>query len=448
MEKAAGLTPKEILRLALPAILAGIAEPLISLTDVAVVGNLEDNSVNALLAVGLVGSFLSAIIWTLAQTKTSVSAIVSRHYGSDTLGRTKSLIPQVIWLNIATGAVVYILTAIFAPQIFVLYKAGDALSLTVDYYRIRAIGFPMTLATFAIFGIFRGIQNTSWAMTASLLGAAVNVVLDYLLVYGYEPYISGMGLNGAAYASLAAQVVMLGIALLYFFSKTPYGKQTRWSEFFPTLKPHPLLKEHVMLTANFFVRTLAINVAIYLSYRYASGYGNVAGATHAILMNIWLFFSFFVDGFANAGNALGGRFLGAGDRKNLRYLGNSLTWYGVSVAIILVLACLVAYDWLGWRFTSDEPVHAVYVNTFWIVLAMQPINAVAFVYDGIFKGWGEAAYLRNLLLMLTALVFIPVLLVCDSLGWELRAVWAAFFAWMVGRAAVLWWEFRKRLKHI
>lgn len=448
MEDAVKLNPKEILRLALPAILAGIAEPLISLTDVAVVGNLEGNSVNGLLAVGLVGSFLSAIIWTLAQTKTSVSAIVSRHYGSSTLGRTESLVPQVIWLNIAAGILVYIVTALLAPQIFTLYKAGEALSLTVDYYRIRAIGFPMTLATFAIFGIFRGIQNTSWAMTASLSGAAVNVALDYLLVYGYDPYISGMGLNGAAVASLAAQVVMLVIALFYFFKKTPYGSNLKFREVFPVLKPHPLLREHVLLTANFFVRTLAINVAIYLSYRYSSGYGSVEGATHAILMNIWLFFSFFVDGFANAGNALGGRFLGAGDKQSLQYLGNRLTWYGVGVALVLAAGCFAIYDWLGWRFTADKPVHELYVQTFWIVLAMQPINAVAFVYDGIFKGWGEASYLRNLLLVLTALVFIPVLLLGDWLGWELQAVWAAFFAWMIGRAGVLWWEFRKRLKKL
>jgi Na+-driven multidrug efflux pump len=76
---------------------------------------------------------------------------------------------------------------------------------------------------------------------------------------------------------------------------------------------------------------------------------------------------------------------------------------------------------------------------------MQPINAVAFVYDGIFKGWGEASYLRNLLWLLTALVFLPVLFLLDYLGWDLYAVWFAFFAWMIGRAAILFFKFKRKL---
>ena len=175
---------KEINKIAIPAIIAGIAEPLISLTDIAVIGNIRENSVEALAAAGIVGSFLSAIIWIVAQTKTAISAIVSQHLGANRVHAVKTLIPQAIIFNLILSLVIYATTAFFAESIFSAYNAeGLILTYTEDYYTIRAMGYPLTLVTFAIFGVFRGLQNTLWAMKCSLAGAAVNIGLDYVLVY-------------------------------------------------------------------------------------------------------------------------------------------------------------------------------------------------------------------------------------------------------------------------
>mgnify|MGYP001048109320 FL=1 len=404
------ITTSQILKLAIPAIIAGIAEPLISITDLAIIGKMDGDTTNALAAIGLVGTFLSAIIWTLAQTKTSISSIVSNTLGENNLDKINQLIPQVVWLNIVLGILIYLVTAPIATFIFTLYKAqNDVLSIASSYYQVRALGFPMTLCAFAIFGIFRGLQNTSWAMIASLSGAIVNILLTLTLVYGIDGVIPSLGVMGAAYGSLMAQLVMLVIAIYFLYKNTVFSMRlTFW-------RPHEKLKKHVALTANFFLRTVAINVAIYLSYRYANQYGIAQAAAHAVLMNVWLFFSFLVDGFANAGNAIGGKLFGSKDTASLKYLANKTSLYGVVIASILAVICTVLYPFLGTRFTDDPDVLDILASTFWIVLLMQPINAVAFVYDGIFKGWGEASYLRNLLWLLTAFVFIPVLLTLDSL---------------------------------
>ncbi|ARN78273.1 MATE family efflux transporter [Nonlabens spongiae] len=437
------ITVKDILKLAIPAIIAGIAEPVISITDLAVIGRMENGAVVALSAVGLVGSFLSAIIWTLAQTKTSISSIISNALGEDRLDSTKELVPQVIWINIVAGSLIYLITAPLAEWIFTLYQAeGDVLKQAVTYYQIRAIGFPMTLCAFALFGLFRGLQNTSWAMTASLIGAAINVVLDIILVHGIPEIIPAMGIEGAAYASLVAQFSLMCIAIYFLYKKTGFSLALKlW-------KPHEKLGKHLSLTANFFLRTAAINIAIYLSYRFANGYSTSAAATHAILMNIWLFFSFFIDGFANAGNAIGGRLLGSRDAGGLRYLAKTTLLYGVGVAVILSLGCFALYDQIPLFFTDEAPVLEMMSATFWIVILMQPVNAVAFVYDGIFKGWGEAVYLRNLLIFLTIFVFIPTIYIADYLDWKLKAVWVAFFLWMVGRSAVLHFKFYNKVSAI
>ncbi|MFT4838149.1 MAG: MATE family multidrug resistance protein [Nonlabens sp.] len=434
------INTSQILKLAIPAIIAGIAEPLISITDLAIIGKMEGDTTNALAAIGLVGTFLSAIIWTLAQTKTSISSIVSNTLGANQLEKINDLIPQVVWLNIVLGVLIYLVTAPIATLIFSLYKAqGDVLSIASSYYQVRALGFPMTLCAFAIFGIFRGLQNTSWAMIASLTGAVVNILLTLTLVYGIDGVIPSYGIMGAAYGSLVAQLVMLLIAIYFLYKNTIFSiKLSMW-------QPHEKLRKHIGLTANFFLRTVAINVAIYFSYRFANDYGVAEVAAHAVLMNIWLLFSFLVDGFANAGNAIGGRLLGSKDAESLKYLANKTSLYGVVIAVLLAIICALLYTALGNRFTDDPEVLEIIANTLWIVLLMQPINAVAFVYDGIFKGWGEASYLRNLLWLLTALVFLPVLFLLDYLGWDLYAVWFAFFAWMIGRAAILFFKFKRKL---
>ncbi|WP_298954725.1 MATE family efflux transporter [uncultured Nonlabens sp.] len=434
------INTSQILKLAIPAIIAGIAEPLISITDLAIIGKMDGDTTNALAAIGLVGTFLSAIIWTLAQTKTSISSIVSNTLGANQLEKINDLIPQVVWLNIILGTLIYLVTAPIASFIFTLYNAhGEVLSIAASYYQIRAIGYPMTLCAFAIFGIFRGLQNTSWAMIASLSGAAVNIGLNVILVYGIKGFVPAYGIMGAAYASLAAQLVMVLIATFFLYKNTVFNmKLTLW-------KPHEKLKKHISLTANFFLRTVAINAAIYLSYRFANSYGVEEAAAHAVLMNVWLFFSFLVDGFANAGNAIGGKLFGSKDVASLKYLANKTTLYGVVMAVILAVICTLLYPYLGTRFTDDAEVLENIENYFWVVLLMQPINAVAFVYDGIFKGWGQASYLRNLLWILTVLVFLPVLFVLDYFNDNLYAVWLAFFAWMVGRASVLYFKFRYKL---
>ena len=163
---------RNINRLAIPAIIAGIAEPLISLTDIAVIGNVNENPIEALAAAGIVGSFLSAIIWIVAQTKTAISAIVSQHLGANRLHAVKTLIPQVIYFNLAFSIIIYFTTAFFAEAIFRAYNAeGLILEYSREYYQIRALGYPLTLVTFAIFGVFRGLQNTLWAMKCSITGA-------------------------------------------------------------------------------------------------------------------------------------------------------------------------------------------------------------------------------------------------------------------------------------
>ena len=440
MSKSNTLSFKNVNRLAIPALLAGIAEPILSATDAAVVGNIPVNATEVLAAVGIVGSFLSALIWVLGQTRSALQAIIAQYYGADKISEISTLPAQAIYFNILLSVLLLATTLPFIEQIFSLYNAsGLILDYCVQYYSIRVWGFPLTLFTFAIFGIFRGLQNTFWPMVVALIGAALNIVLDFALVYGIEGYIPALQLEGAAYASLIAQAIMAVLSLILVLTKTNVSLKLK----FPI---HPELWRLAGMALNLFVRTIALNVALYLANSFATDYGASYIAAQTILINIWLFSAFFIDGYAAAGNILAGRFLGAKDYNSLWELSKKLTKYGLIISGGLMLVSVLLYEPLGLLFSKEPEVITRFTALFFIIILMQPINAVAFIFDGIFKGMGEMKYLRNVLMAATFFGFVPAIFIGDYFGLKLYAVWIAFTIWMLIRSGALILKFRQRFK--
>lgn len=429
---------KQINKLAIPAIIAGIAEPLLSITDTAIVGNVDLNPIESLAAVGIAGSFLSALFWILAQTRSAISAIIAQYLGAQKLEEVKTLPAQIIAINVLLSALIYFVTLFFVDEIFRLYNAeGLILNYAVDYYKIRAIGLPFTLFTFSVFGVFRGMQNTYWPMVISIIGTVLNIALDYILVFGVEGFIPAMHIQGAAYASVVAQAVMAIIALVLMLKKTPFNLRF-------ALPFNKEIKRLIGLSFNLFIRAAALNIALYFANAYATKYGNNYIAAQTIAFQIWLFFAFFIDGYSSVGNIVSGRLLGEKDYKNLWKLSIDLTKYAVIIATILGLVCFTFYYPIGKLFTKENIVLDTFYAIFWIVILMQPLNAIAFVFDGLFKGLAEAVALRNVLLIATFLGFIPTLLIGDYFGLKLYGIWIAFTLWMFLRMAILVVKFRKK----
>jgi len=429
---------KRIQQLAIPAIIAGIAEPVLSSTDAAIVGNIPDFGTESLAAVGIVGSFLSALIWILGQTRSAISAIVSQNLGAGNITNLKSFPAQAIYFNIALSVIVLGSTYFFVEEIFKFLNAdGLILTYSVDYYNIRVWGFPLTLFTFAVFGIFRGLQNTFWPMIIAAIGAGLNIALDFILVYGIDAYIEPMGVVGAAWASLIAQSVMALLSLYFVLKKTKVSLRL-------TFPLHPEINRLVSMSFNLFLRSVALNAALILATREAAALGKEYIAAHTIAFNIWIFTAFFLDGYGAAGNILGGRLLGEKNYRSLWRLTKKVTLYNVIVASMLVIAGLFLYQPLGLMFNKDPKVLSIFFGMFFLVLVCLPFNAMAFTLDSIFKGLGEMGYLRNVLLGATIFGFIPVLYFSKYMGWGLKGIWVALIVWVAYRGVALIIKFKRK----
>ncbi|WP_452227271.1 MATE family efflux transporter [Lacinutrix cladophorae] len=428
---------KNINKLAIPALISGVSEPILSLTDTAIVGNISVNATESLAAVGIVGAFISMLIWVLGQTRSAISSIVSQYVGADNVDAVKNLPAQAIFIITSLSILIIISTYPFAQHIFKLYNAsGLILDYSVDYYKIRVFGFPFTLFTIAVFGTFRGLQNTYYPMLIAVIGASANIILDFILVYGIEHYIPAMHIKGAAYASVFAQFLMAIFSAYYLLTKT--NIPLRFS--FPF---NPEIKRFIGMILNLFLRTLALNVTLYFASAFSTSYGKQYIAAYTIAINLWFLGAFIIDGYASAGNILSGKLLGGKEYKNLLKLSNKLIKYGIIIGLIIACFGALFYYSLGTLFTKDPEVLKEFYNIFWLVLIMQPLCALAFIFDGIFKGLGKMKTLRNVLLLSTGFVFVPILFWLDALNYKLYGIFIAFTLWIIARGFPLIINFRK-----
>ena len=431
------ITLKQINKLAIPALISGVSEPILSLTDAAIIGNMEQNATTSIAAVGIVTTFLSMLIWVLGQTRSAISSIISQYLGAGNVEAVKNLPAQAIFVITTLSLIIIAVTYPLASHIFKLYNAsGDILNYSVDYYQIRVFGFPFTLFTIAVFGTFRGLQNTYFPMLIAISGALANIILDFVFVYGIEGYIPAMHIKGAAYASVIAQLIMALLSAYYLLKKTDIPLIAK-------LPFNPEMKRFALMILNLFIRTIALNIALYFGTSFATKYGESYIAAYTIAINLWFLGAFLIDGYASAGNILSGKLFGAKDYKSLLELSNKLIKYGIFVGLFIGVIGAVFYYPLGNLFSNDENVLKEFYKVFWIVLAMQPLCALAFIFDGVFKGLGKMKYLRNVLLFSTLVIFVPVIFWVDNLDYKLYGIFIAFTLWMIARGLPLIIKFRK-----
>lgn len=207
---------------------------------------------------------------------------------------------------------------------------------------------------------------------------------------------------------------------------------------------HPEMNRFLAMSGNLFIRAIALNTTIVLAVREAAMLGAKYVAAHTIAIQLWLFSSFFIDGYGSTGNILGGMLIGAKDYKNLVKMAKRVATIGVLIAFLLGGIALINTNNLGLLFSKDKDVLLIFNGFFYLVVICLPVNAIAFIGDGLFKGMGEMRYLRNIFLFSTFFGFIPTLILSHYLDWQLHGIWIAITIWMMLRGLTLFIKFKRK----
>ncbi|MFG2345979.1 MATE family efflux transporter [Streptomyces phaeochromogenes] len=414
---------REIVALAVPAFGALIAEPLFLMVDTAIVGHLGTAQLAGL---GIASALLLTAVSIFVFLAYATTAAVARRVGA---GDLQSAIRQGmdgIWLALLLGAAVIAVVLPTAPALVELFGASDtAAPYATTYLRISALGIPAMLVVLAATGVLRGLQDTKTPLYVAIAGFVANGALNAGLVYGAD-----LGIAGSAWGTVIAQY---GMAAVYLVVVVRGARKHGAS-----LRPDAAgIRACAQAGAPLLVRTLSLRAILMIATAVAARLGDADVAAHQIILSLWSLLAFALDAIAIAGQAIIGRYLGAGDAKGAREACRRMVQWGIAVGVVLGGLVIVSRPLFLPLFTSDSVVHDTALPALLMVALSQPICGIVFVLDGVLMGAGDGPYLAWAMI-LTLAVFAPVALLVPVFGGGLTAVWGAMTLMMTVRMLTLW----------
>ena len=407
---------RAIFRIAIPALGALAADPLVSLVDTAFVGRLGGNELASLGVATAVFFFGFFIFNALAYASTP---LISRALGADDPAKAGDYAAQALVIAAVLGLVALVVLELFAPA-FVRAMGGatEIEAEAISYLRIRGLAMPAILAITVGHGIFRGVGDTRTPLYVSLGFNIVNLVLDPILIFGFD-----LGLSGAAIASLVASLAG-GAAFMWLLVKDRAGIVIpRRVESFDAMRG--MLGAGSALT----VRTLSLVITFTVATSVAARIGVAEVAGHQVASQIWIFLALVVDSVAIAGQTLVANHLGERQGAVARRLANRMLGWGCVWGIALAAVVWLMRDVLAGWFTADPAVIAVATSLIPFVALTQPLTSVVFVFDGILIGAGVFRFLA-IAMVGAAIVAIGLLLAATTVV----GVWWVLTFFMVARA--------------
>ena len=412
----------EILRLAVPAFGALIAEPLFLLADSAIVGRIGTTALGGL---GVASQALTTLVSISIFLAFGTTAAVARQLGA---GDRRAAIRQGIdglWLAGAIGAAVLAVAWPLAPAIIGVFGASPGVTQgAVIYLRISLLGAPAMLAVLAGTGVLRGLQDTRTPLAVAVGANLVNIVLNAVLVLGLR-----WGLAGSAWGTVIAQ----NAAAAVYLTVVARGARRAGVAFGPDRAG---LRAAALAGAALVVRTLSLQAVLVVTTAMAARMGDNAIAAHQIAFRLWVLLAFALDAIAIAGQAITGRYLGAGDVAGARAATRRMTGWGVVYGLVFGALLLAVRPFLPDVFAVTPAVTRLLLAVLLIVALQQPAAGVVFVLDGVLIGAGDQNYLA-LAGLAAAAVFAVAALVVHVTGGGLVALWLAYSLWLAARFVTL-----------
>ncbi|WP_180303703.1 MATE family efflux transporter [Streptomyces sp. JV178] len=414
---------REIVALAVPAFGALVAEPLFLMVDTAIVGHLGTAQLAGL---GVASALLVTAVSVFVFLAYATTAAVARRVGAGDLRAAIRQGMDGIWLALLLGAVVVAVVLPTAPALVTLFGSSEtAAPYATTYLRISALGIPAMLIVLAATGVLRGLQDTKTPLYVAVGGFVANGALNAGLVYGAD-----LGIAGSAWGTVIAQC---GMAAAYLWVVVRGARRHGAS-----LRPDTAgIRASAQAGAPLLVRTLSLRAILMIATAVAARLGDEDIAAHQIILSLWSLLAFALDAIAIAGQAIIGRYLGAGDAQGAREACRRMVQWGIATGAVLGLAVIAARPLFISLFTGDPAVQEAALPALIVVALAQPISGIVFVLDGVLMGAGDGPYLARAMLV-TLAVFAPAALLVPTFHGGLTALWGAMTLMMATRMLTLW----------
>lgn len=424
---------KKILHLAIPNIISNISIPLLGIVDMALMGHLESDAYIGAIALGsLIFNF---IYWGLGFLRMGTSGFTAQAWGRRDLPETILVLSRAGFIALVTSAFLLVLQKPIEILSFLVLKGETEVEqLAMAYFRIRVWAAPAALGQFALLGFFLGMQNARLPMVVLLTTNIINIICNYIFVMKL-----GMSSEGVALGTVIAQYSGLFIAL--FFFRKYFGKLFKYYSFRATTQ-WTKLKNFLLVNKDIFIRTMCL-VIVFSIFTARSASSDVLSqgedtilAVNSLLMQFFMFFSFLIDGFAHASEALTGKFIGAKDRESLTKSIRLLFLWGTAISVMFTLLYLLGGNAI-FRLLTNNP--EVIANAkpyyFWVIL-VPVVSYVAFLWDGIYIGATAGPQMRNAMLISTLVIFFPAYFLAGKIMGN-HGLWFAFILFMIARGVTM-----------
>ncbi len=415
---------KAILRITLPAIVSNITTPVLGLVDVAIAGHIGAASYIGAIAVG--GTMFNMLYWLFAFLRMGTAGLTSQAYGaSDAVAQSANL-RRSLAISAVLGVVLVVISPLLAvPLLGFIGADPHTAPLAMRYFNICVWGAPAVLGMYVLNGWWLGMQDTRTPMWVSLGINLTNIAVSLWLVFGL-----GWRIEGVATGTLTAQWAgfVAGLAVTaYRFRPVRVSAVTLWQ--------WQAFRRLFSVNADIFLRTLClVGVTVWFT-RSGASQGAVVLAANALLMQFVRLFSYFSDGFAFAGEALAGRFYGAGDNDGLHRAVSSILRWGWGIAVVFTVVYFVGGG-LGIDLLTDDVcvVEAAREYLPWAV-GVPLCGVMAFVYDGVFIGLTRTRKMLAAMAVATAAYFGVYFAACPIMG--NHGLWLAFIVYLAVRSVVM-----------
>ena len=440
-------TNKAILRLALPSILANITIPLVGIVDTAIVGHLSDAAAIGGIAIGTM--LFDLLYWNFGFLRVGTSGLTAQAYGSSNETECRRILLRSLSIAMIAAVVILAIQWLFVTAVLAVVPcSAEVASVAREYFFVRIWAAPATLSLFTFKGWFIGMQDTKSPMAVDILVNVVNMAASYYLAVK-----TPLGVVGVAYGTLVAQysglILAVAILLARYIGISVFRNIDRWKEALRGAE----LRRMLSLNSNLFIRSLCFMV-VYVGYTsLASLYGDTELAVSSIMMKLFMFFSFFVDGFAYAGEALVGKAFGEarGESQESRVESQeainptvrALFNWALGVGLLFTVLYALWGDEAFALMTSDTTVlMAAEKYKIWLI-GMPLISTLAFMWDGVYIGATAGVQIRNSMIWAAVGFIIGYVATFSFVGPQ--ALYIGYFAHLIARAFYLTIQWNKIL---